>query len=92
MKLKLKKINVLKLGFFLGLLYSLLSIFIVTIMGLLLTVTGQPFSWFVVFVAPIIYGIGGFIGGLIMGSLYNLISNWIGGLEFDFEEIKNFSE
>lgn len=53
---------------------------------------GQPFVWWMVIVLPIVYGVGGLIGGLIMGALYNLISKWTGGLEFDFEEIKNFSE
>lgn len=34
---------------------------------------------------PIVYGIFGFIGGLIYALLYNLAAGLIGGLELEFE-------
>jgi len=92
MKLKLKKINVLKLSFFMALFYSILSIFIFLFMAIISAVSGQAFAWWMIFIAPVIYGIAGFAGGLMMGGLYNLVSKWIGGLEFEFEEIEKFSE
>lgn len=30
---------------------------------------------------PLFYGIAGFIVGIIMAALYNLIAGWIGGIE-----------
>lgn len=92
MKLKLKKINAYKLAGFFALLYAMLSVIIVIPMGLFSTVFGQPFMWWMIIVLPIVYGIAGLIGGLIMGGLYNLISKWIGGLEFEFEELEKFSD
>ena len=92
MKLKLKKINVLKLSFFMALLYSLLSVFIFLIMAMISAASGQAFAWWMIFIAPIIYGFAGFIGGLVTGGIYNLVAKWIGGLEFDFEKIEKFSE
>ena len=93
MLLKLKKINTLKLAFFFAVLYAVLSVFIIAPIGIIASlVVGGPFAWWTVVLFPIIYGLGGFLGGLIMGAFYNLVSKWIGGLEFDFEEIKKFTE
>jgi hypothetical protein len=35
---------------------------------------------------PIIYGIMGFIMGLITAWLYNLVAGWVGGIEMEFEQ------
>lgn len=92
MLIKLKKINVLKMGCIFALLYSLLSLIIFIAGALFAGIMGQTFPWFMIILGPILYAIGGFIGGLIMGGLYNLVSKWIGGLEFEVEETKKFSE
>jgi hypothetical protein len=34
---------------------------------------------------PIIYGVMGFIFGVIGAALYNLVARWIGGLELEVE-------
>lgn len=94
MILKLRKINVLKLAFFFALLYALLSVLIlvpITLIGSLITGEGAV-GLGILILFPIMYGIGGFIGGLIMGGFYNLTSKWIGGLEFEFEKIEKFTE
>ena len=36
---------------------------------------------------PIMYGVIGFIGGVIVAGLYNLIARWVGGLEFTVEDV-----
>jgi len=36
---------------------------------------------------PIMYGVMGFIGGAIAALLYNLFSNWVGGIEIEVESI-----
>lgn len=35
---------------------------------------------------PIIYGIFGFLGGLLTGFVYNLVTRFVGGLEIDVEQ------
>jgi hypothetical protein len=32
---------------------------------------------------PILYGVMGFIGGIIAALIYNLVAKWIGGIEVD---------
>jgi hypothetical protein len=32
---------------------------------------------------PVIYAIGGFVGGIIAAALCNLVAKWTGGLEFE---------
>ena len=34
---------------------------------------------------PIIYGAMGFVFGIIMAAIYNLIAGWIGGIEVEVE-------
>lgn len=36
---------------------------------------------------PIVYGIMGFVGGIIMGFVYNLIAGAVGGIEFETTDI-----
>ena len=93
MKLRLKRIEPLQAGFVCGLLYLFLSLVILVPIGLLSRLF-NPNAFGVIFMVflPIIYGICGFIGGLIMAAIYNLISKWIGGLEVETEEIKDFTE
>jgi len=73
-------------------LYSILSVFIFLLMAIVSAVSGQAFAWWMIFVAPIIYGIAGFAGGLMIGGLYNVVAKWIGGVEFEFEKIEKFSD
>ena len=34
---------------------------------------------------PVIYGVMGFIGGIIGAAVYNLVASWIGGIELEVE-------
>ena len=36
--------------------------------------------------APIMYGVMGFVFGVISAAFYNLIARWVGGLEFEIED------
>lgn len=38
-------------------------------------------GWLSIIVFPIVYAIAGFIGGIILGMLYNLVAGWTGGVE-----------
>ena len=48
-------------------------------------VAGGMIAMAVIF--PIMYGVMGFVGGVIVAALYNLIARWIGGLEFEVEDV-----
>ena len=34
---------------------------------------------------PILYGLLGFVGGIIAGWFYNIIAKWTGGIEMEFD-------
>ncbi len=87
MIIKLNKINVLKTGCFFAILYSFLSIFIA-----LIGVLQGKFQWWFLIILPLLYLIGGFIGGIVSAFFYNLVAKIIGGLEFNAEKIQKFSE
>ena len=36
---------------------------------------------------PIMYGVMGFFGGLLVAAMYNLIARWVGGIEFEVEDV-----
>lgn len=44
---------------------------------------GMLFGLGAIIIAPILYGVLGFIGGLIMAFLYNLVAKVVGGVELD---------
>ena len=35
---------------------------------------------------PIIYGLMGFVGGVIMAAVFNLVTGWVGGIELELED------
>ena len=37
---------------------------------------------------PILYGVAGFISGMIVAALYNLVAKWTGGFEFEVRDAK----
>src|SRR4051794_10493347 len=40
-----------------------------------------------VILIPVIYGVMGFVFGVIGAGIYNLIAGWIGGFEIEIEEV-----
>jgi len=95
MKIKLKKIEPLKAGYVSGLLYLLISVIIIvpfTLLGSIVGTKENVLGMFVVIIIPIIYGIVGFLGGLITAALYNFVAKNIGGLEIEVEKIEDFTE
>jgi len=92
MKLKIKKIEPLQAGLILCLIYAILGL--VVIFPLMLIKGGMVGSGVIIlslFIAPIMYGLIGFIGGMLMAFLYNVASKLIGGVEVHVEEIKEFT-
>ena len=85
MKTCIKKFSVLQTGKILSLLYGFLSIIMLPFV-LILGSKAENGSSMVMML--LLYPILGFLGGMIMASLYNLSANWIGGLEVTIEEIQ----
>lgn len=77
-------------GFIVGLFFSFF-----TLLGAFLGTTLEDFPESLVGVIfgigsviffPVLYGILGFIGGIITAGIYNLVAKWVGGLEIELEE------
>ncbi len=93
---KIKRIGVLSSGKIFGILYALMGLIFGAIMTLIsfvgftsssagLGIFGALFGLGAMIFLPIFYGGMGFIFGLIIALLYNLVSSWVGGLEVETE-------
>ena len=86
---KVKRIGVLSLAKLLGILYAIFGLIVGALFALLplfgfnADETGLFFGTVSIIIFPILYGIMGFIGGLITAFFYNLIAGKIGGLEVE---------
>ncbi len=93
----ISRIGVLSLAKMLAVLYAFLGLFLggvlslFSLMGAALGgasrdsggVVAMLFGVGAVIILPIVYGCLGFIGGLIMAALYNLVAKVMGGLEIE---------
>ena len=68
-------------GLFVALAYGLSSAF-----GADLDPLGFGLGFFSILVFPILYGAGGWIGGIIGAALYNLVARWVGGIRVELEQ------
>jgi ABC-type branched-subunit amino acid transport system permease subunit len=70
-----------------GILYAIGGALFIPI-GLLMNIVnpGQGFSFGVLLAFPILYGVSSYLGVAIGCLLYNLVSDWVGGIEFTVEE------
>jgi len=97
----LKRIGPLSLGKIMGILYGFLGIFIGIVfsgIGLIGYLIGQSidssaepiasilFGIGGLFILPLLYGLMGFLSGVVTAAIYNVIVKFIGGLELEFEE------
>ncbi len=75
-------------GFIIGIFFSLIALAGMALGGdsSEAGLFGAIFGIAAVILAPIFYGLLGFIGGALMGWLYNVVASWIGGLEVEFEQ------
>ena len=100
MKKRLAHVDPLKLGITLGIIYAIVSLVIMVPIFFLISLAGAAstartgaampaiFSGVFLIFLPIIYGVVGFIGGVIMAFVYNLTAKWTGGVEFTTEEVQ----
>ncbi|HEY5348530.1 MAG TPA: hypothetical protein VIJ64_02325 [Candidatus Lustribacter sp.] len=92
---RVRSINPLQLGLILGIIYALLgilaAIFFMSFGGMMMALApmyGRGFGGFGAFsliIFPVMYFVGGFLSGLIVGALYNLVAGWIGGVEITLD-------
>jgi hypothetical protein len=91
-----KRFDVLSLGKVMGALYALLGLIFGALFSLMALVgafaaRGQEgagallFGVGAVVMFPILYGLAGFVGGIIVAALYNLIASITGGIELELE-------
>jgi hypothetical protein len=87
MKKRLTYVSPLQQGIVLGVLYALISLILVPffLIAALLGHGGLG-AIFVIFL-PIMYGVAGFIGGVICAFIYNLVAKWTGGIEFVLTDV-----
>ncbi len=93
--LHVKSIDALSAGKLLGTLYALLGLIVGAFMSLIAllgaAVGGDAaLGRFVggvgaIVIIPILYGVMGFIGGLIGALLYNVVAGMVGGIRFDVD-------
>lgn len=87
----IKSVGVLSVAKIMGLIYGCLGLILIPfflLIGLVGSLAGKqqsPFAGMIglvfAFLAPILYGIMGFVMGAIGAALYNLFAKWIGGIE-----------
>ncbi|MBI2106836.1 hypothetical protein HYT57_02520 [Candidatus Woesearchaeota archaeon] len=95
-KLRIRKIDVLSTGKIVGIIYLIIGVFLGLIFSIIPTMGfgmmgsnyGSTFGSMMyggaaIILFPILYGIMGFLAGLIGAFLYNLIAGWIGPIEIE---------
>lgn len=92
-----RRIAPLQLGKILGVLYGLLSLLFVPFILLATMVPAfagdreadfaLPLGLGFAIVFPFLYAAMGFVGGLLMAALYNVVSKWVGGVELELVEV-----
>jgi hypothetical protein len=97
----IKRVGVLSLAKVLGVLYAVIGLiigFIVSVFSLLGAFIGpithgspEPllaalFGVGAIVLFPLMYGVIGFIGGLLVAAIYNGLAHSIGGVELEFEQ------
>ena len=92
---RLQRVAQVQCGVVLGALYAAISLIFVPFVLLVTMIApknGNNLPFFgggIVFVIliPILYGVLGFIGGIISAAIYNLIASWTGGIEFTVVDV-----
>lgn len=93
MNYRLKTLAILQTGAVIGVLYALLSLVLIPFMIIFMLIgatqegpedfaSGAVGMIFFMIFMPVIYGILGFIGGVIVAFLYNIVAKITGGIEF----------
>lgn len=94
----LRSIGVLSCGKIVGVFYGLLGLLVIPVMlmmvlaGLAQNDAGGAAPMIIIGLLaivgiPLMYGAIGFVWGIIVAAVYNLLAGWIGGLELEFDSV-----
>ena len=88
MKKQLTHITPVRAGIVLGVLYAFIALIIAPFALLVALFAKDASGSHVAFAVclPVLYGFVGFIGGMIMAAIYNLVAKWTGGIEFEVRD------
>lgn len=78
-------------GLIAGALFTLVAITGLSMSGGSGTRAGMLFGIGAIILIPIIYGILGFISGVIFGAIYNIAARYVGGIEMEVEIMSTHS-
>ncbi len=93
-----KRVGVVSFGKVLGVLYALLGLIVGGLLSLLSLagafaaqnrgqgVGALMFGAGAIIIVPIFYGLIGFIGGIIVAALYNVVASIAGGIELELDQ------
>jgi hypothetical protein len=87
MKKRLTYISPLKAGIVQAVICAVISLIAVPFIILAALFSHGGFGAVFAIFLPIIYGVGGFIAGIISALVYNLVAKWTGGLELVFTDV-----
>ena len=85
MKKRISHISILQQGIVLAAFYGLLSLIIVPFIIIGGLLHGNVLALLGIFL-PVFYSIMGFIFGVIIAFVYNLVASWTGGIELTFTD------
>lgn len=100
MKKRLTRVSPVQLGIVLAVLYALISLVLVIPLGALSmmsnafmqqhgvhSVGASLFTGAFLFLMPVIYAVLGFVGGVIVAVIYNVVASFTGGIEVTVEDV-----
>ena len=96
--MKIKKIGVLSFGKILGFIFTFLgfvlglTVTLLSVMGVSLgsedsVQTVSSIGYAAVIILPVLYGVMGFIAGVVFAGLFNLAAGWVGGIVVEVSNI-----
>ena len=89
MERELKRIAVLQTGKILAILYAFIGAIMIPFMLIMALVSRGGITAMVPMISMLVlYPVMGFVGGIIMAALYNLVAKWVGGFRFTVEEVQ----
>ncbi len=89
MERELKRLAVVQTGKILAILYAFIGVIMIPfiLIGALANPRGIA-TMVPMIVMVVLYPVMGFVGGIIMAALYNLVAKWVGGLRFTVEDVQ----
>ncbi|MCX7659732.1 MULTISPECIES: hypothetical protein [Caldimonas] len=90
MKRRIQRLSPHQNGKVAGLMMALVSLVILVPFMLILggiMPHGERMPWLMVLILPVLYLVLGYIGTVLACWVYNLVAGWVGGIEYDAQEV-----